>query len=419
MIDGGGLSRALRAVHAAGELTRSDLCAATGLNRSSVAAIVHELIERGVVEEGAGSSGGVGRPSLVVRAIPDSVAVIGWDVRADSSSAIVEGLGGRILHRWSKVHRRGSTDPYEVAARIVAGSSEIVEEMPDHLILVGIGCAIPGIVDPIGSVTISSAPAGSSTTGSSTSGSSTTGIVHRAPTLGWVDTPFGVIVSEAIRERFGSDLPVLLGNDANLGAMAEWTRGAGRRSRVMVFVSGDVGIGGGVIIDGQPLTGATGFAGEIGHIRFDPQGAACRCGARGCWETVIGLTSIVSSAGLDPLKAGIDDVLAGASTGDRGCQAALVDAARAVGQGLAPVVNMVNPDTIVLAGHLEVLLEHYRHTILEELRHTLSRENTAIRVLGPELGGDSIVVGAAEFAFEYALERPQRWLDSSEFLRSE
>jgi predicted NBD/HSP70 family sugar kinase len=372
---------------------------ATGLNRSTVASIVNELVKVGLVEEGAGASGGVGRPSLMVRAVPDSVAVIGWDIRADSSTAIVEGLGGQILHRWSKNHRRGSTDPYEIAARVVAGSSEIAEELPDHVMWVGIGCAMPGIIDPGGEPPRST--------------------VHRAPTLGWVDTPFGVIVSEAMHERFGADVPVVLGNDANLGAMAEWTRGAGRRSRVMVFVSGDVGIGGGVIVNGETLTGASGFAGEIGHIRFDPQGAACRCGARGCWETVIGLTSIVSSAGLDPLTAGIDDVLAAAQSGDDACQSALTNAARAVGQGLAPVVNMVNPDTIVLAGHLEVLLAHYRHTITEELRFTLSRESTDIRLVGPSLGTDSIVVGAAELVFDRALERPQRWLASTESLRSE
>ena len=399
MIEGGGLSRVLRALHAAGSLTRSDLGTATGLNRSTVASIVNELVKVGLVEEGAGASGGVGRPSLMVRAVPDSVAVIGWDIRADSSTAIVEGLGGQILHRWSKNHRRGSTDPYEIAARVVAGSSEIAEELPDHVMWVGIGCAMPGIIDPGGEPPRST--------------------VHRAPTLGWVDTPFGVIVSEAMHERFGADVPVVLGNDANLGAMAEWTRGAGRRSRVMVFVSGDVGIGGGVIVNGETLTGASGFAGEIGHIRFDPQGAACRCGARGCWETVIGLTSIVSSAGLDPLTAGIDDVLAAAQSGDDACQSALTNAARAVGQGLAPVVNMVNPDTIVLAGHLEVLLAHYRHTITEELRFTLSRESTDIRLVGPSLGTDSIVVGAAELVFDRALERPQRWLASTESLRSE
>ncbi len=399
MIDGGGFSRILRALHAAGALTRSDLGTATGLNRSTVATIVNELVSVGLVEEGAGFSGGVGRPSLMVRAVPDSVAVIGWDIRADSSTAIVEGLGGQILHRWSKTHRRGSTDPYEVAARVVAGSSEIAEELPDHVMWVGIGCAMPGIIDPGGEPPRST--------------------VHRAPTLGWVDTPFGVIVSAALHERFGSDVPVVLGNDANLGAMAEWTRGAGKRSRVMVFVSGDVGIGGGVIVNGETLTGASGFAGEIGHIRFDPQGAACRCGARGCWETVIGLTSIVSSAGLDPLTAGINDVLEAAQSGDDACQSALTNAARAVGQGLAPVVNMVNPDTIVLAGHLEVLLAHYRHTIIEELRFTLSRESTDIRLVGPSLGTDSIVVGASELAFDRALERPQRWLASTESLRSE
>jgi predicted NBD/HSP70 family sugar kinase len=134
---------------------------------------------------------------------------------------------------------------------------------------------------------------------------------------------------------------------------------------------------------------------------------------------VIGLTSIVSSAGLDPLTAGIDDVLAAAQSGDDACQSALTNAARVVGQGLAPVVNMVNPDTIVLAGHLEVLLAHYRHTITEELRFTLSRESTDIRLVGPSLGTDSIVVGAAELVFDRALERPQRWLASTESLRSE
>lgn len=399
MIDGGGLSRVLRALHASGALTRSDLGAVTGLNRSTVAAIVNDLVAVGVVEEGAGASGGVGRPSLVVRAVPDSVAVIGWDIRADSSTAIVEGLGGQILNRWSKSHRRGSTDPYEVAARVVAGSSQIAEELPDHVMWVGVGCAMPGVIDPGGEPPRS--------------------IIHRAPSLGWVDTPFGAIMSEAMREQFGSEVPVVLGNDANLGAMAEWTRGAGRKSRVMVFVSGDVGIGGGVIVDGEPLTGASGFAGEIGHIRFDPNGAPCRCGAHGCWETVIGLTTIVSSAGLDPLTAGINDVLAAAQAGDEMSQAALTVAARAVGQGLAPVVNMVNPDTIVLAGHLEILLKHYRHTITEELRFTLSRESTDIRVVGPSLGADSIVVGAAELAFERALERPQRWIADHESIRSE
>lgn len=399
MIDGGGLSRVLRALHAAGALSRSDLCAATGLNRSTVATIVNELVAVGVVEEGAGASGGVGRPSLVVRAVSDSVAVIGWDIRADSSTAVVEGIGGRILHRWSKEHRRGSTDPYEVAARVVAGSSQLVEELPDHVMWVGVGCALPGIIDPGGDPPRS--------------------IVHRAPSLGWFDAPFGVIVAEALHEQFGSQVPVVLGNDANLGAMAEWTRGAGRKSRVMVFVSGDVGIGGGVIIDGEPLTGASGFAGEIGHIRFDPNGPACRCGARGCWETAIGLTTIVSAAGLDPRTAGIDDVMEAANAGDSAAQEALVSAARAVGEGLAPVVNMVNPDTIVLAGHLEVILEHYRHTITEELRFTLSRDSTDVRLVGPSLGSDSIVVGAGELAFERALERPQRWLLGSDALRSE
>ena len=398
-VDRGGLSRILRALHAAGSLTRSDIGTITGLNRSTIAALVTELTTAGIVEETSGASGGVGRPSLMVRAVPDSLAVIGWDLRADSSSAVVEGFGGEILHRWSKSHRRGSTDVYEVAARVVAGSSQIAEELPDHVTLVGIGCALPGVIDPGGDPPRS--------------------VIHRAPSLGWIDVPFGVVLAEALLERFGAQFPVLLGNDANLGAMAEWTRGAGRDSRVMVFISGDVGIGGAVIVGGELLIGASGYAGEIGHIRFEVDGAPCRCGATGCWETVIGSATIVASAGLDPTSASVADVLAGAQGGDAQCQLALTTTARAVGQGLATLVNMVNPDTVVFAGHLELLLENYRHTIIEELRFTLARESTNIRLVAPALGSESIVIGAGESAFEAALTRPQSLLLAHEPLRSE
>lgn len=398
-VEGGGLARTVRALHVSGSLSRSDIGAITGLNRSSVAAVVAGLVAAGVAEEAAGTSGTVGRPSRVVRAVPDSLAVIGWDLRADSSSAVVEGFGGLILHRWSKEHRRGSTDPFEVAARVVTGSSQIAEELPDHVRLVGIGCAIPGVINPGGDPPRS--------------------VIHRAPTLGWVDTPFGVILSEALRERFGAQVPVVLGNDADLGAMAEWTRGAGRDSAVMLFVSGDVGIGGGLIVDGVPMTGASGFAGEIGHMLFEKDGAPCRCGARGCWETVIGVDTIVRAAGQDPTTTSVGDVLSAAQVGDEPCQRALAEASRALGQGLASLVNIVNPDTVVLTGHLEVLLREYRHTIVEELRHTLSRDSTVVRIVAPSLGSDSILVGAAESAFERTLEHPQRWLTVTEELRIE
>lgn len=397
--EGSGVARVLRALHAEGTLTRSDIGTRTGLNRSTVASIVSELVELGVVEEGAGSQGGVGRPSLTVSAVPDSLAVIGWDVRVDRSSAIVMGFGGSILQRWSKEHRRGSTDPYEVAARIVTGSSEIVEALPDHVMWVGMGLAMPGVIDPAGSPPRS--------------------VVHRAPSLGWVDLDFAGILRSALHDQFGADLPVLLGNDANLGAMAEWNRGAGRAARSMVFISGDVGIGGGIVVGGELMTGAMGFAGEIGHMRFDPDGGPCRCGSTGCWETAIGGETIVRAAGMDPALATPEDVYAAAGEGDDAARASMLAAARAVGQGLATIVNVMNPDVVVLAGHLEGLLREYRHTIMEELRYTLSRHSNEVRIVGPEFGADSIVIGAAELAFEPAWSNPQRVLSASLALRSE
>ncbi len=397
--EGAGLSRVVRALHADGAATRSDLGAKTGLNRSTVASIVTELTELGVVEERAGSVGGVGRPSLVVSVVPDSMAVIGWDVRVDNSTAIAMGFGGTILRRWTKEHRRGATDPFEVAARIVTGTTEIVEELPDHVLWVGMGLAMPGVIDPGGDPPRS--------------------IVHRAPSMGWVDVDFGAILRAALAEQFGSQLPVLLGNDANLGAMAEWTRGAGRGSRTMVFVSGDVGIGGGIVVDGALMTGATGFAGEIGHMRFDAAGGPCRCGAIGCWETAIGAETIIRAAGMDPAQTTVEDIYAAARGGDGSAQAATIAAARAVGGGLASIVNVVNPDVVVLAGHLAGLLEEYRHTVMEELRFTLSRQNTDVQVVAPAFGTDSIVIGAAELAFEPTLTDPSRLFSHDWLLRTE
>lgn len=394
---GSGVSRVLRAVHAHGTLTRSDICSLTGLNRSTVATLLAALVDAGVVEEHTGVSGSVGRPSLSVSAIPDSVVAIGWDIRVDSSAAIVMGLGGSVLQRWHKDHRRGSTDLFEVAARVVTGASEMVESLPDHVRLVGIGLAMPGVIDP------TTTPPRS--------------VVHRAPSLGWADVPFAEVLDEAMSERFGSDVPVLLGNDANLGAMAEWTRGAGRKSRVMVFVSGDVGIGGGIVIDGQLMTGASGFAGEIGHIRFDANGASCRCGSRGCWETVVGAETIVRGAGMDPMHATADDVIAAARGGDAVAQEVCANAARAVGQGLATIVTMVNPDTIVLAGHLSSLLADYRHTMEQELEFTLSRRSLELKIVPPAFGRDSIVIGAAELGFEPALTQPRRIVDEPSTIR--
>lgn len=393
----GGGSRVLRAVHARGSISRSTICSLTGLNRSTVASLVSTFADAGVVEEASGNSGSVGRPSLTVRAIPDSLAAIGWDIRVDRSTAIVMGLGGEVLQRWEKLHRRGSTDIYEVAARVATGTSEMMEALPDHVRWVGMGLAMPGIIDPV------SQPPRT--------------VVHRSPTLGWLDIPFAEVVRAGLGERFGADFPILLGNDANLGAMAEWTRGAGRDSRAMLFISGDLGIGGGVVVNGELLTGAAGFAGEIGHIRFASDGPACRCGAKGCWETAIGAETIVRSAGLDPMFSTADEVLASARSGDVGAQQACSAAAQALGEGLASVINVINPDTVVLAGHLAGLLEEYRHTIIAGLEHTLARQSLDVKLVPPLLGSESIVVGAAELGFEPALAKPQRFLGETPSVR--
>ena len=139
------------------------------------------------------------------------------------------------------------------------------------------------------------------------------GLVSMAPNLGWTDEPLG----ERLAAVFGDDIPISIANEADLGALAEARRGAAVGADHVLFVSGEVGVGGGLIVDGQPFTGVAGYGGEIGHMPVNPTGRPCRCGAVGCWETEVGAASLLRRAGRSSQggRAEIDALLADAERG--------------------------------------------------------------------------------------------------------
>ncbi|MBY8851988.1 ROK family protein, partial [Saccharothrix sp. MB29] len=206
----------LRRLHVDGPSTRASLAAELGLNRSTIKALVDGLAESGVVAERVPAQrSGAGRPSLLVLPQPQAAVVMAIDIRVEQVAMAMVGLGGDILGRDSwNLHQR-SRDPGEVITHIADSAKLLADEL--DLQAVGVGVSVPGVVRRHD------------------------GLVHEAPNLHWTDVALGQRLSAVLK------VPVQVGNDAELGALAEHVRGAARGSSDMVYISADVGIGGGVI----------------------------------------------------------------------------------------------------------------------------------------------------------------------------
>lgn len=376
------LARLLRHLHERGAASRSGLVAFSGLNRSTVGVLVSELAEIKLVFEGAGSAGQVGRPSLMVQPVAESAIVVAFDIRVERTVVALVGLGGAVLLRKEQRHRRSAYTPEAAVRNIVSLTAQLLAKAPDRAAWVGVGVSVPGIVDH------------------------TDGRVMLAPNLGWVDAPLGDLVRGALMAEFDVCPSVVVNNDADLGAIAECARGVGIGTRNLIYISGEVGIGGGIIIDGRVMMGAGGYGGEIGHMVVNPDGVTCRCGARGCWETEIGRDAVVREAGLGGEQVEVEDVIAAAEAGDRRAEEAIEAVGEWLGIGLANLVNLFNPEVIVLGGHLRLLLPRVSAQVARRIHFALPAAREQVRVEVPALRGDSTLLGAAETAFNALLADP-------------
>jgi predicted NBD/HSP70 family sugar kinase len=235
------------------------------------------------------------------------------------------------------------------------------------------------------------------------------GFVPLAPNLGWR----GVALGESIAAAVGPDLPVSVANEADLGALAEVRRGAAVGERDVIYISGEVGVGGGIFVDGRPLTGAAGFAGEIGHMPVNPDGTTCGCGSRGCWETEVGERALLVRAGrsADGGREAVEQVLAAAAAQDASSLAALRETGRWLGRGLAGLINTFNPRLVVLGGLFSRVYFFVAPTIEEQLdRYALPAARELVRLKPAALGVNAPLFGAAELAFEPLLAEPAAWL---------
>jgi predicted NBD/HSP70 family sugar kinase len=195
-------------------------------------------------------------------------------------------------------------------------------------------------------------------------------------------------------------------NEANLGALAELWQGAGRELRDFIYISGELGVGAGIVVGGALFRGAQGFSGELGHVTVDPEGELCACGNRGCVETRVALGALLRAAGVDP-GAGVGELAARATAGDERALAALADAGRWLGVGVASAANVLNPRGVVVGGYFAPLARWLSPGVEEELEaRVLSSEHDGPRVYTSALGGDAAVRGAAALALRRVFEDP-------------
>ena len=383
----GNLSTLLRYVHVHGPTPRSTLTTVLGLNRSTIGDLTGELVAAGLVYEGAGrpdrvvdgSSGSGGRPSFVVRPATDRVQVLAVDVGVTHLTVARVGLGGDVLARQDRAYRRGARPQGDVTATIAKVGARLLVEIESDAVVVAAGVAVPGMVRR------------------------RDGQVRQAPNLGWRDAPLGAQLAEAL------GLPVAVGNDADLGIRAEHVRGAAAGVDDAVYLSGHSGIGAGILAGGIPLGGRAGYAGEVGHIVVEPKGLPCHCGSHGCWETQCGEERLFELAGRPAGGglAGVRDVVRAAADGDVAARAAVEHVAGWLGRGTANVVNALNPEIVIMGGALEEVLRAAGPTVRAEFEGAaLAAPYEQVRLVIPDLGPDSTLVGAAELAFDDLLSDP-------------
>jgi predicted NBD/HSP70 family sugar kinase len=393
------LALVLGRLREAGPRSRADLAIETKLNKATVSSLVAELTSRGLVREtGLRSDGAVGRPARILTLDGSTVGTLGLEANVDYIAAHGIDLSGRVL-----VNRRDGVDLVSASAdealdRLARLATEALATMAAAGARVaGIGVAIPGLVD------------------------AADGAVLVAPNLGWRDVPVAVRLAAAL--DLGPAVNVLVDNDANLSALAEYRLGIEAGTADLVYLTGEVGVGGGVIVDGRLLRGADGFGGEVGHLAVDPaSGMPCGCGRLGCWETKVGLAALVrrampdsayriGSAVRDPADR-VAEVLQRAQAGDPRTLNALEETGRWLGIGASILVNIVNPKAIVFGGYFAPLWTYLLDPAERELsRHAITPAGEAarrVRMVPSNLGFTAAVRGGAAVAIDAVFADPTR-----------
>ncbi len=384
---------ALRAILERGPYSRAGLAKELGLTRATASSIVADLIGAGLVVESELEAPKKGRPGMLLKINPEGGCAIGVDLNVNYVRVVCADFGARVL--WESKDPSSPLDPQPI---ILERTERLISRALEFgagrgLRLLGIGVGLPGLVNR------------------------KLGVLDFAPNLKWRDLD----LKNPWAKKFKA--PLFVENEANAAAMGEYYFGAAKGAAGFVYLSVGVGIGGAVMMDGALCGGASGYAGEIGHMRVDPNGELCGCGRRGCWETEAGPSAAVRKvkarleeerggevpAGLPGSPEDIDfpSIARAAAEGDALCREVLAEVAAGLGQGVASILNIFNPDMVVIGGEIleagPYVMPLLKSTAMENALAQAARGAVVTESLH---GPNACAVGAAALVLDEIYNRP-------------
>ncbi|WP_405013954.1 ROK family protein [Kitasatospora sp. NBC_01539] len=391
----GSRSTLLQRLYFEGPLSRQELGRISGLSAGSVSNVIGELLTDGLVEECGSVESDGGRPRILLQVPPGRAHLVGVDVGETQVRVALFDLGLTEIAASDQPLSDCGHDVDHVVELILTGITEVlVTTGTDPATVLGVGVGVPGIVeqgDP---------------------GADGLGIVVHSQTVDWDAVPLGRLL------RAGTDLPLYVDNGAKTLGQAEMWFGAGQGARHAVVALFGSGVGACVIADGARFRGATSSAGEWGHTKVHVGGRLCRCGSRGCLEAYVGAEALVERWGRAPAgsseKAGLAALLAAFEAGEEDAVALLTEAAEYFGAAIADLINLFNPERIVIGGWAGLMVGPRLLPAIREAATAYAlrfpRAQTSIE-LG-RLGPDAVTVGAATLPLWHFLESggdlPQR-----------
>jgi N-acetylglucosamine repressor len=379
-------------------ISRARLSSITGLNKATISSLVRELLKRELVREiGVDTSGAdIGRPAINIELNPDAGYIVGAEIGADFVSVIVTNFAAKILVRRHEntFHLRSQSAILKHLVGLLEDSCQ--EASNEHRPVFGIGLGVPGLVNQ------------------------TSGVLLFAPNLGWSDVSLRELLEHQVQA------PLFLDNEANLAALGEAYFGAGQGGDCVLYVSAGVGLGGGIVLNGQVLLGSAGFAGEVGHMTLEPDGHLCNCGNRGCWETLVSQRAIIRSVKeliqqgkTSALAASVENdlerltvpaIVQAAQCGDAVALQAFRQAGYWLGIGLANLINTLNPDRVVIGGILSLGHQYILPSAQEELnKRALRWPRLNCEIVSAVHGTDACMMGGIATVYRKILSQPIGW----------
>lgn len=369
-------------------VSRANLSSITGLNRSTVSSIIDELLDGGWVRETSYQTNKIGRPGLLLEINPQGGFAVGIEIGVDFLLCVITNFSAEVI--W---HKRIDINPKDGQVVILQKAFELASEGIEFGEKecgrpLGIGIAIPGLVDVHN------------------------GILKLAPNLKWQNVPLRLIWNQQFH------YPIYVENDGNAAALGEYYFGAAKGTRDFIYIAAGFGLGSGIIVDGKLLRGNKGYASEVGHMTYDPQGEECSCGKRGCYETIVGPRAVIKSVKKLIEEKGADNTIIKISEKDKSpinydavVNAAIendliaLDALKDVGCKLGLVVshlvNIFDPKMVILGGAL-----NYAKDFIQPVVEKVVKENALLlcqedlKITNSQLGQEASVMGAIALVLE-------------------